>query len=228
MPATTSSPRSLARFVAAAAATLVLTAGGMLAASPASAHDELLGSDPAADATIAALPAQLTLTFSGDISTEQGANEIQVTDAAGTDLAAGDFTVQDNVLTQPLEGAASGVVTVLWKVVSSDGHPIAGDYSFTVTPATTPTPTETATPTPTPSDTVAPSPSASAAADDDGDAGESLPWIIGGLILAAVLGAVVYLLVSRSRRERDKAALDAAAVDAADPPSTGSEPPAER
>lgn len=230
MRATTSSPGPLARFVAAAAAALVLTAGGLLVASPASAHDELLGSDPAADATTDVLPAQITLTFSGDISTEQGANEIQVTDAGGTELAVGDVTVQDNVLTQPVAGTASGVVTVLWKVVSSDGHPIAGDFTFTVTPATTPTPTptETATPTPTPSDTATPSPTATTAPDDGGDAGGSLPWIIGGLILVAVLGAVTYLLVSRARRERDKATLDAAAVDAANPPSTGSEPPADR
>ena len=43
---------------------------------------------------------------------------------------------------------------LLWKVVSSDGHPISGEFAFTVTPAATPTPepTESATATPTPDD----------------------------------------------------------------------------
>ena len=40
-----------------------------------------------------ALPAQLTLTFSGGWSTEQGATEVQVTDAAGTSLVDGDPVV---------------------------------------------------------------------------------------------------------------------------------------
>ena len=75
-------------------------------------------------------------------------------------------TAQDNVLTQPLEGTASGVITVLWKVVSSDGHPISGEFSFTATGAPTPTPTQTATPTvtPTPTETVEPTPTPDARA----------------------------------------------------------------
>ena len=54
--------------------------------------------------------------------------------------------VEGTVVTQPLSGAASGLVTVLWKVVSSDGHPISGEFGFTVTAPPTPTPTATATP----------------------------------------------------------------------------------
>ncbi|GAA1987421.1 hypothetical protein GCM10009777_22190 [Microbacterium pumilum] len=211
----------------AAFAAVLLSAGGLLVASPAFAHDELVSSDPAAESTLDALPTQLTLTFSADISTEEGANEVQVTDAAGTNLAAGAPTVQDNVLTQPLAGAASGAVTVLWKVVSSDGHPVSGELAFTVAPAPTPTPTETPTATPAPTaspiETITPTPSPSVAPDDDSDVEAALPWIIGGIIVAAVGGAVIYLLVSRARREREKAALRADAARAA-----GSEPPADR
>ena len=84
------------------------TAGGLLVASPASAHDELVSSDPAADSSLDALPAQLTLTFSGELATDPGATELQVTDAAGTSLADGDRVVEGTVVTQPLTGAASG------------------------------------------------------------------------------------------------------------------------
>ena len=150
-----------------------------------------------------------------------------MTDAAGTSLVAGAPVANDNVLTQPLQGTASGVITVLWKVVADDGHPVSDQFTFTVTPAATPTatptptPSQTSTPTATPEQSATPTPSATpVAAEDSSDA---LPWIIGGLILAAVLGAIVYLLVSRARRERDKAALDSAAQSPA-----GSEPPADR
>ncbi|MFB7890783.1 copper resistance protein CopC [Microbacterium sp. NPDC056044] len=212
-------------------AALLIAFGVVLAtASPASAHDELLGSDPAADSTLDALPAQLALTFSAEIADDAGASVVEVTDAAGTSLAAGTPTVQDNVLTQPLEGAASGAVTVLWKVVSSDGHPISGEFGFTVAGSPDPTPTATTAPTPTETAT-APTPSAEptptvtgAPAPDEGSA--ALPWIIAGLIVLALIAAVVYLLVSRSRREKALASGAAGPADGTPPPA--SEPPADR
>ncbi len=225
MPSKTSSPRFLVRFVVAAVTAGLLAAGGLLVASPAYAHEELISSDPVADSTVEGMPAQLTLTVSGEISAAEGANEVQVTDAAGTTLSVGTPTAVDNVLTQPLEGEASGVVTVLWKTVSADGHPISGELAFTVTPAATPTPepTESATPTPTPTPDETPTPTPSAAPDEDSSFSDAWPWIIGGILVAAIGGAVLYLLVSRARRERDKAALDAASQSPA-----GSEPPADR
>ena len=86
VPSTTSPSRSLVRFLATAAAAALLTAGGLAIAAPASAHDELVSTDPAADSTVDALPAQLTLTFSEAIDPTEGASEVQVTDAAGTTL----------------------------------------------------------------------------------------------------------------------------------------------
>ncbi len=224
MPKKTSPPRSFARLLAITALAVALSAGGLLIASPASAHDELVSTDPAADSTVATLPAQLTLTFTEAFNAE--GSEVEVKDAAGASLVAGAPVAQDNVLTQPLQGTASGVITVLWKVVADDGHPVSDQFTFTVTPAPTPTATATATatvsptPTPTPVETATPTPSP---VPDPGDSSAALPWIIGGVILVAVLGAVTYLLVSRARRERDKAALDSAAQAPA-----GNEPPADR
>ncbi|MDR7113329.1 methionine-rich copper-binding protein CopC [Microbacterium trichothecenolyticum] len=209
-------------------AALLVALGVVLAtASPAHAHDELLGSDPAQGSTLDALPAQLTLTFSAEIADDAGASVVEVTDASGTALADGTPTVQDNVLTQPLTGEASGAVTVLWKVVSSDGHPISGEFSFTVAGA--PTPTESATPTPTetaaptasaePTPTVTSEPAASEGAT-------ALPWIIAGVLALALIAAVVYLLVSRSRREKALANGAAGPADGTSP--ADSVPPADR
>lgn len=212
-----------------AAAVLLAVAAFLLPATPANAHDELLGSDPAADATVDALPAEISLTFSGIIAPDEGASEVSVTDAAGTELADGTPTTQDNVLTQPLAGEASGVLTVLWKVVSSDGHPISGEFEFTVaggpspTQTTTPEPTQTTTPEPTPSESTSPSASP---VPSGGDAtfAEAWPWVIGGILLAGLGGAVLYLVLSRARRERELAAARDRALGGAT--RSDSEPPA--
>lgn len=221
----------LARVWALLAALLVIFALTVAAASPAHAHDALQGSDPAAGSTLDALPAQLTLTFSAEIADDEGASVVEVTDAAGTTLVAGAPTAHDNVLTQPLEGAASGAVTVLWKVVSSDGHPISGEFSFTVAGAPAPTPTATGTTTPAPTETSEPTPTAAptptvtsepAASDGAG----VLPWAIAGLLALALVGAIVYLLVSRSQREKALAAPPAGTTREA--PGPDSERPADR
>lgn len=210
------------------AAIAVAIALVVVPAAPASAHDELLGSTPAADATIDALPAELALTFSGAIATDPGASEVAVTDASGTSLVDGEPTAQDNVLTQPLAGEASGAVTVLWKVVSSDGHPISGEFTFSVAapaPTETATPTATATAEPTDTPSASASPSASATPAADSSFADVWPWVIGGMLLAGVGGAVLYLLVSRARREKELAQNRERALGGDARP--GSEPPAE-
>ncbi|GAA2016270.1 copper resistance CopC family protein [Microbacterium ulmi] len=190
---------------------VLAAASVLLVAGPASAHDELESTDPAAGATLDALPTQLTMTFSGELLSDEGATEVQVTDAAGASLTAGSPAVQANVVTQPLAGSAEGAIRVLWKVVSGDGHPVSGEYSFTVNaPAPTePAPTEPATPTAEPSDEPSATPTDAATPTPQPtivpiSAGPSaLPWVIGGLVLlAAVGGAVLYLVVTRGRREK--------------------------
>lgn len=228
MSTNTTPPRPLRRAIAAAAAALLLSLGGVLVASPASAHDELVSTDPAADAVLDALPPQLALTFSGELATDPGATELQVTDAAGTSLADGDPLVEGTTVTQALSGAASGVVTVLWKVVSSDGHPISGEFAFSVPTAPTPTPTATpttsASPTEAPIETATPAPIETAVPVDSGAA--SLPWILLAVVGVALLGGVTYLLVSRARRQ--KALEQASAAGSAEAPAPHSPPPADR
>ncbi|WP_241245876.1 copper resistance CopC family protein [Microbacterium sp. 4R-513] len=227
--------RRVSAALVAVALSLAATIGAtLLGAAPASAHDEFLSADPAADATVESLPAEITLTFSGLISTEEGANEIAVTDASGASLVEGEPSVSDTVVTQRLTtgaASASGAVTVLWKVVSSDGHPISGEYSFTVTGAPTPTPTASSSPTEsaspaepveTPSATATPT----TAPTEASSSGAVWPWVVGGLVVLAVAAALIYLLTSRSRRERALAE----GRDPAGPAASGggSEPPLDR
>ncbi|WP_246159799.1 copper resistance CopC family protein [Microbacterium rhizomatis] len=220
-------------------AALFLTAAVALMATPAYAHDELSGSDPASGSTVDVLPAQLTLTFSGDLLGDAGATEVQVTDAGGTSIAAGAPVVQGNVVSQPLAPGATGTITVLWRVVSSDGHPISDQFGFTVTAPATPTPTPstsattapTASPSPSP---VAPSPTSSVSPAPADGGSSALPWVLFGVVAAAVLGGVVYLLVSRSRRAAELERARVAGVSTTPgstppgPSSPGSDGPSER
>ncbi|WP_404442405.1 copper resistance protein CopC [Microbacterium marinum] len=102
-------------------------------AAPASAHDELVGSSPAADAKLDTLPSEIVLTYPAAIMTDGAA--IAVIDADGADLTTGDPVIETNTLTVPIDAAAGSAdagYAVEWRVVSSDGHPISGTIPFTV------------------------------------------------------------------------------------------------
>lgn len=196
--------RPTTRFrVVSALAALAVAASGLLAASPANAHDALVSSDPAADATVDVLPEKLTLAFSAELLSG-GGNDVVVTDAEGTALDDGDAVVDGTQLVQALlPEAAPGAVTVVWRAVSSDGHPIAGEYVFTVAapsptssdePAPEPTATRTA---PVETVTANPAPASGTGASDP------LPWVLGALAILVLAAIVVALLVARARRSDD-------------------------
>ena len=187
----------LVRLAAAAFVAAVLAVVGLATAAPASAHDELLGTDPSPDATVAALPSAITLTFSGILLDVPGAAEVAVTDAGGTSLVAGDPVLDGTRLTQDLTGPASGTVSVLWKVVSSDGHPISGQYAFTVESADSETTDQPAAADDQPAAEDQPT---TPPADQPGPMPWWIPLILVGI---AASGALLYLAVSRVRRERD-------------------------
>ncbi|WP_396644615.1 copper resistance CopC family protein [Microbacterium sp.] len=197
---TTSAPRR--RALPAVLATVAVALAALLApAAPASAHDELVSSDPSADAVLDALPAQITLTYSGTLIDTEGATIVQVTDSSGTMLTDGAPTVSGAVVTQALSGDATGAITVIARVVSADGHSKEDTFSFTVPSA--PTPTATPTPTASPSTTPSPEPTVTvtatpAPAENTSDA-SPLPWILLAVVLVLAIGALVWLLVARAR-----------------------------
>lgn len=189
----------------------------LLSARPAAAHDSLISSDPANGTTVEVLPAALTLSFSAALLSDEGSTVVQVTDAAGTELSSGSPETNQNVVTQPLDGTATGNITVLWRVVSSDGHPVSGELSFTVAgPATaepTPTVTASASASVVPSEEASPSETPLVTTTVEDDAASPLPWIIGAVIVLLVLAAVITLLAARARQGKDAAATRSAGRD---------------
>ena len=195
------------RIAAAILPTVLVGAAALLWAPAAAAHDDLVGSDPAAGSTVAVLPDQVTLTFSGAVLAEPGTAVVAVVDATGSPLQTGEPVVAGPVVTQPLAGAVSGPMSVQWRVVSADGHPISGAFGFVVAaPTSSPSSSTTA---PAPS-TTAPSPAAagSTAGDEsaaavEGDAG-GVPlyaWLLAGAAVLLAIAIVVWLLVARSRQQ---------------------------
>lgn len=104
------------------------------------AHANLVSSDPADGARLAAAPATITLVFSEELKPE--GNLITVSDAGGAQVDAGDTTLDLNdpkraTLTVSLRsGLGDGTYTVKWKITSTDGHVEEGTLTFTVGAAT--------------------------------------------------------------------------------------------
>lgn len=157
-------------------------------ASPAVAHDELVSSDPAADEVLGETPQTITLTFSDAPLMEEGTTEIAIFDQNCASIAEGEPVVDGVEITQAISGTVEGAVLVQWRTVSSDGHPISDDFTFSVGEA-----------------------GAAAAADDCGESiGEqaegssegfnAVPYAVGGGVLFLAVGIVIAVAISRGRR----------------------------
>jgi copper transport protein len=107
----------------------------------ASAHAELVTSEPAADAVLARPPERVRLSFSEPI--EPDFFTLEVYAANQTRVDRNDARVPpDNVasLEVTLSDLRPGAYTVVWRVLSIDGHVVRGTFSFSVgtLPAETP------------------------------------------------------------------------------------------
>ncbi|ARJ07619.1 hypothetical protein GCM10010988_40660 [Cnuibacter physcomitrellae] len=184
---------------------------GLSSAPPASAHDALASATPAPDATVTEPLNSVELTFNeSPLAGFETGMAIVVLDPAGTDVSAGTLRIADTQLSKDVAPSGPGQYQVLWQTVSSDGHPISGQYAFTYTvdaapapPVQTPTPT---TPTPTPEASAptepAPSPDATPLASDAYDATFPIFLVASALVIAAIL-AVAIILGVRARRRKD-------------------------
>jgi copper transport protein len=105
-------------------------------ASPASAHNSLVSSDPAEGAALAAAPSQMTLRF--DKSVPLDTVSVELIDGTGVRTEVEQFVhgpAGDTEVIATLPAIGAGEVTVRWRLVGPDGHPITGRVSFTVAAA---------------------------------------------------------------------------------------------
>lgn len=127
------------RALAATAGLAAAVALALLPAVAASAHDYLVSSDPAADATVTAPPTTVTLTFNDrvlDLSGDGSSTLLTVTgpDAATRHFETGCATVADRNVSAPVALGGAGSYTVTYQIVSADGHTVSNSYAFTYQP----------------------------------------------------------------------------------------------
>lgn len=112
---------------------LALAGTAALLAQPqaAHAHDTLLSTDPEDGATVDSSPEKITLEYSANILDVSPV--VRITDADGEVVQEDAPTIDGpDAVADVDKPLADGTYTVQWRVVSSDGHPIEGDFSFTV------------------------------------------------------------------------------------------------
>ncbi|MGC5614828.1 copper resistance CopC family protein [Georgenia sp. Z1491] len=115
-----------------ATAVAVLASLGLaLTATPALAHDTLVESDPADGDTLEEAPTEAVLTYSAELTPSGGVAVLQGPDGEETELDEPTYDGRDAIWELP--EIEDGEQTLVWSVISSDGHRIEGEIPFTVT-----------------------------------------------------------------------------------------------
>jgi methionine-rich copper-binding protein CopC len=106
--------------------------GVVLVAAPgrASAHSVLLDTAPSDGAVVTVVTSEVTLTFNEPV--KGSFSTVAVSGPDGRAHGDGPVRVVDGVVHQPVSALGSGRYRVAWRVVSADGHPVSGEFGFTV------------------------------------------------------------------------------------------------
>jgi copper transport protein len=105
------------------------------------AHAALLKTSPVASRVVNTPPKEVRLTYSEPI--EPRFAIVSVTDAAGRQVTSGPPQRpegQPQTLVTPLQNVPEGWYLVFWRVISADGHPVRGAFTFAVGPNAGPPP----------------------------------------------------------------------------------------
>ncbi|MEJ6489444.1 copper resistance protein CopC [Leucobacter sp. USCH14] len=125
---------ALRRLALLAAGAVVAVVGLPVVATAASAHDQLVSADPVDGAAVESLD-EITLQFNNSPLGLEGSNLVRVIGPDGRYYEAGCPSLSGPMVSTPVALGEAGVYEVQWRVVSSDGHPIAENFSFTYEPA---------------------------------------------------------------------------------------------
>ncbi|PPI20890.1 transporter [Rathayibacter sp. AY1B1] len=193
------------------AATAIGLLGSIAVAAPASAHNYLVSTTPAADSTVSEQPGTLVLTTNDDLlvlGTDGTAAALRVVGPDGLYYGDGCVSVVGPEASMPLELGAAGEYEVTWQVVSTDGHPVSGQYAFDWAPADGAALADGSDSIPDCNGTVAVSGGGAETADEARTESGSDPALLGDVLwiggaLAAVAAAIGVTLLVLRRRPRD-------------------------
>ena len=104
---------------------------------PAAAHNGLVESTPTAGETLTALPEAFSVTMNEDLLDLEGEGSgfgLLVRNGDGLYYGDGCVTVDGPTMSAGAVIGEPGEYTVIWQVVSSDGHPASDEFTFTWAP----------------------------------------------------------------------------------------------
>ena len=99
------------------------------------AHGEMVRADPAANSRVISAPAEVSIEFDGKLQVLGNAtiNSITVKDDKSQVISEPVSTVNGMKITSKITSLdVTGLISVSYRIVSEDGHPVEGEYSFTV------------------------------------------------------------------------------------------------
>ena len=166
----------------------------LLLAHPAAAHAELVDIAPENGAQLTRPPTEVRMTFTESVNLVN--DGIRLVDHVGATVPTPDPTVDGRTVTWPMPAVLpEGHYVVTWRVLSKDGHPVNGAFSFGVGTAAVP---GSATSTGTTGMSVNAVPS-----------GSTAPWpvvairLAGYLAFALFVGVAAFVLVCAPSRSND-------------------------
>ena len=116
---------------------LCLAVLALISSPTASAHGEIVSTFPEQYTNATPIPSQVWIEFDGNLQTLDGQaiNTIDVVDSTGLTVSYGDPIIEGGKISTKLSGqSAPGVFTVNYRIVSEDGHPVEGSYTFNASP----------------------------------------------------------------------------------------------
>jgi copper transport protein len=119
----------------------IVAAAALALPASAWAHAALLQTVPVASRTINTAPTEVRMRFSEPV--EPRFAIVSVTDATGRQVTDGDPASapgSPQTLVTPLQRVPEGWYLVFWRVISADGHPVRGAFTFAVGPNPGPPP----------------------------------------------------------------------------------------
>jgi copper transport protein len=119
-----------------ALAAMLAVSLSLLFSGPAAAHAELVNTTPANGAQLTKPPTEIEMTFTESVNLLP--NGIRLVDGAGAVVPTPDPTVAGGTVLWPMPtDLPEGAYVVTFRVVSADGHPISGAFSFGIGAAAT-------------------------------------------------------------------------------------------
>src|SRR5690606_3206771 len=111
------------------AAVVALLVTSVAVASPAAAHATLVSTSPAPGSVLDSSPGEVRVTFDEPVSSD--GDSLRVIDASGRTVSS-DADADGPTISVDVPDDATGWFAVSWQIVSADGHPLNGGWTYRV------------------------------------------------------------------------------------------------